>query len=297
MQTANKHINCSNPIAGCMRWGAWGANFTTQDYVTAIELCVANGITSFDHADIYGSYTTEAEFGHALQFATVSRSNMQLITKCGIKMVSPQRPNHHIKSYNTSKQHIIQSVHQSLLNFKTDYLDVLLIHRPSPLMHPQEIAEVITLLKQEGKILHFGVSNFLPQHVNALHKYIAIEYNQLEISIANLKAFTDGSIENCLQHGIEPMAWSPLGGGILADDKLPNFRSIADAATTLSKKYTCSINQILIAFLLAHPAKILPVLGSTKIERLLEAKQATQIVLQQEDWFVLYTAAMGEEVA
>ncbi len=286
-----------SPVAGCMRWGKWGANFSTHDYEFIINQCVENGITAFDHADIYGDYTTEADFGQAIKHKHTLRSKIKLITKCGIQMVCDNRPNHQVKSYNTSKQHIIKSVEQSLKNFHTDYLDVFLIHRPSPLLNPKEVAEAITQLKEEGKVLQFGVSNFLPQQVDALKNEVEINYNQIELSIVHLKPFIDGTLDNCLQNEIRPMAWSPLGGGILSEDEHPRFRSIFSTASELAEKYNTGMNQILIAFLLKHPTNILPVVGTTKIERLLQVKEASNIMLENEDWFKLWTASTGEDVA
>lgn len=288
-------IQFSSPIAGCMRWGKWGANFSTTEYLNMIEVCMQHGITSFDHADIYGDYTTEEEFGNALKLRPELRLQIQLISKCGIQMVTSNK-SHQIKSYNTSKKHIIQSTENSLKNFGTDYLDVLLIHRPDPLLHPEEVADAIAHLKQQGKIKHFGVSNFLPHQVNVLNKFVKIEYNQIEISILRLNSFLDGSLDNCMEHNIIPMAWAPLGGGILNDDAHPRFRSITTIAAELAEKYGSGINEILVAFLTAHPSKIIPIVGTTKLERLLQAKQATTIQLSREDWFKLWTASTGEDV-
>lgn len=287
----------SSPVAGCMRWGIWGANFCTDDYLRIIYECIESGISSFDHADIYGDYTTEADFGAALKGSNSLRKQIQIITKCGIQMLTANRPHHNVKSYNTSKQHIIESAETSLRNFHTDYLDLFLIHRPDPLMIPTEVAEAITLLKQQGKILHFGVSNFLPHQVDLLQKHIEVEYNQLEISILHLQPFTNGELDYCLQNSVIPMAWSPLGGGILSDDTHPRYRAIAACTAELAAKYFTGVNQVLIAFLLAHPSGIIPVVGTTKIERLLQAREAGNIELEREDWFKLYTASAGEEVA
>ncbi|MEP6513786.1 MAG: aldo/keto reductase [Parafilimonas sp.] len=289
-------IKLLSPIAGCMRWGKWGAAFTTDEYRMMIDKCFEYGITSFDHADIYGDYTTEAEFGEALKEIASSRSQMQLITKCGIQMLAANRPHHQIKSYNTSREHIIQSVEQSLKNFHTDYIDVLLIHRPDPLLQPQEVAEVMQQLKKSGKILHFGVSNFLPHQMDVLKKYVELEFNQLEISILHLPPFTNGVLDYCLLHNIIVMAWAPLGGGTFTDDSHPRYRSIVAVAGMLAEKYDTGINQILVAFLLTHPSKIIPVLGTTKVERLLQAKEANEIKLEREEWFKLYTASTGEDV-
>ncbi len=287
----------STPVAGCMRWGKWGANFTLPDYRLMIDQCLLNGITSFDHADIYGEYTTEAEFGEVLRDNSSLRQQMQLISKCGIQIQSSNRPYHIIKSYNTSGGHIIASVEQSLKNLNTDYLDVLLLHRPDPLMQPLEIAEAISTLKQQGKILEFGVSNFLPHHITLLQKYINITYNQLEVSLLNMTPIVNGLLDFCHAENIIPMAWAPLGGGILSDDSHPRYRAIAATATHLAEKYETGINQMLIAFLMKHPSHILPVLGTTKLERLLQAKYAADISINREDWYQLYTASLGEEIA
>ncbi len=289
-------MKLSSPIAGCMRWGKWGAAFTTYEYRLMIDKCMEYGITSFDHADIYGDYTTEADFGEALKEIAAKRTKMQLITKCGIQMLAANRPHHQIKSYNTGREHILQSVDQSLKNFNTDYIDVLLIHRPDPLLNPLEVAETVRELKKSGKILHFGVSNFLPSQTNILKKHVEIEFNQLEISILNLVPFTNGVLDHCLENNIVVMAWAPLGGGIFNDDAHPQFRAIISVAGILAKKYDTGINQILVAFLLTHPSKIIPVLGTTKVERLLQAKEANNVQLTREDWFKLYTASSGEDV-
>ena len=284
------------PIAGCMRWGKWGAGFSTKEYRQLLDACLENGIRSFDHADIYGDYTTEAEFGEALKEAPSIRSELRIITKCGIQMVTPNRSSHSIKSYNTSAVHIIDSVEQSLRNFGTDHLDLLLIHRPDPLLNPIEVASAIDHLKQQGKILQFGVSNFLPHQVDMLMNYTLVEYNQVEISILQLAAFLNGTVENCIKHKIVPMAWAPLGGGAFDDDTHPRFRSIVTTATMLASKYGCGVNEIMIAWLHTHPSGILPVIGTTKIERLIQAKNAASIQLDREDWFKLWIASTGEDV-
>jgi predicted oxidoreductase len=289
--------NLSVPVAGCMRWGKWGANFSLNDYRQIIDQCLENGITSFDHADIYGDYSTEAEFGEVLKHRPSLRRQLQLITKCGIQLISGNKPDHLIKSYNTSRDHIIASVEYSLRCFNTDYLDVLLVHRPDPLMNPIEVADAVDLLKRQGKILQFGVSNFLPHQTDLLRKYIEINYNQLEISILNHFAFTNGVLDHCLQHKITPMAWAPLGGGNFNDDSHPRYRIIVSTASALADKYGTGINQVLIAYLLKHPSGIIPVLGTTKVERLQQARDAKIILLSREDWFKLYTSSTGEDIA
>lgn len=292
-----KTITITSPVAGVMRWGVWGANFNIAQYREMIETCLQYGIFAFDHADIYGDYTTEEEFGAVLKENPSLRQHLKLITKCGIQMVSPNRPEHTIKSYNTSRDHIIRSAEQSLRNFGTDYLDVLLIHRPDPLLDPAEVAEAVEQLKQQGKILSFGVSNFLPHQTELLAKHTLIEYNQLEISLLQLQALSDGSLENCMKNKIIPMAWAPLGGGLFTDDSHPRFRAISATANQLAEKYNTGLNEILLAWLHTHPSGIQSVIGTTKIERLLQAKAAAAIRLEKEDWFALLLAAKGEEVA
>jgi len=292
-----KTTQFKSPIAGCMRWGAWGANYTTTEYRQLIDSCLQYGITTFDHADIYGDYTTEAEFGDALKEDPSLRQKLQLVTKCGIQMISPNRLQHSIKSYNTSKLHIIQSAEQSLLNFGTYYLDLFLIHRPDPLLNPEEVAEAIEQLKQQGKILSFGVSNFLPHQTDLLSKYVLVEYNQVEISIIHLNSFNDGTLEHCMQNNIIPMAWAPMGGGSFNDDDHPRFRAIMQTAEELAEKYSTGTSEILLAWLHTHPSGIQTVIGTTKIERLLQAKVASTFKLEREDWFRLLGASTGEDVA
>lgn len=284
-------------IAGTMKWGVWGARFTTAQYREMIEHCLSVGINTFDHADIYGHYSTEAEFGAVLQEQPSLRHQIRIITKCGIKMMSPNRPSHQIKSYDTSAKHIRASVEQSLQNLKTDYLDCLLIHRPDPLMHADEVAEVITSLKAEGKILHFGVSNFKPHQLALLHSRITVEVNQVEISIRKLDAFLDGTLDQCQQEKIIPLAWSPLGGGNIfaASDDERNLRIIA-CAEILAEKYHTSSDIILLSWLLQHPTNIIPVLGTSKMERITAAVKALQIKPEREEWFMLWRASTGKEV-
>ena len=285
-----------NPIIGCMRWGVWGASFNTKQYETIINQCVDIGLNTFDHADIYGNYTTEAEFGKVLSNNNSLRAQINIITKCGIQMVTPNRPNHKIKSYNTSAAHITKSVEQSLRNFNTDYIDTLLIHRPDILMDSEEINEVITKLKAEGKIKKFGVSNFNCSQVALLSTKVKIECHQVEISLINLAAFNSGILEQSKLKDIEIQAWSPLGANLFTAENDRNPRIIMKA-TELAAAYNTGINQILLAFLYSHPSGITPVIGSTKFERILEAKDAKGITLTRESFYELWTAAVGEDVA
>lgn len=285
-----------NPIVGCMRWGVWGENFTTKQYEQIIDHCLSIGLNVFDHADIYGHYTTEADFGNALKGNTSLRNKIQIITKCGINMLTPNRPHHQIKSYDTSASHIIKSVEQSLQNFHTDYIDTLLIHRPDILIDVEEVANTITTLKQSGKVKSFGVSNFTTGQVALLNKYIPVEHHQVEISVTHLNSFDDGVLDQCQLENIEAQSWSPMGNGLFTEHNEKHAR-ILETATALSSIYNCSVNQILLAFLYTHPSNIVPVIGTTKFERIAEAKIAKDIELKREDFYKLWSASTGKEVA
>jgi len=285
-----------NPIVGCMRWGVWGENFTTKQYEQIIEQCLSIGLNVFDHADIYGHYTTEADFGNALKGNSSLRNKIKIITKCGINMLTPNRPHHQIKSYDTSASHITKSVEQSLQNFNTDYVDTLLIHRPDILIDVEEVANTISTLKQSGKVKSFGVSNFTTGQVALLNKCIAVEHHQVEISVTHLNSFDDGVLDQCQLNNIEAQSWSPMGNGLFTEQNEKNTR-ILETATALYSIYNCSVNQILLAFLYAHPSNIVPVIGTTKFERIAEAKKAKEIELKREDFYKLWSASTGKEVA
>lgn len=284
------------PVVGCMRWGSWGERFSKEQYQTIINQCVDINLNEFDHADIYGDYTTEAAFGEALKDNSSLRTKIKLITKCSIKMMSPNRPSHYIKSYDSSASHIKASVENSLKNFNTDYIDTILIHRPDVLMNVQEIAEVISLLKQEGKVKHFGVSNFTRDQVELLNQYIKVEQHQVEISTTNLDAYHNGILEQAQINNIAIQSWSPLGNGLI-NGQTDKHKKIMTVVEKLSQKHSVSITGILLAFLYAHPANIIPVMGTTKFERLVEAKDSMQIELDRAEFYEIWTAAIGKEVA
>jgi predicted oxidoreductase len=284
------------PIVGCMRWGVWGENFNTKQYEQIINQCLEIDLNVFDHADIYGHYTTEADFGNALKGNSSLRGSIKIITKCGINMITPNRPSHNIKSYDSSANHIIKSVDQSLQNFHTDYIDTLLLHRPDILINVEKVAECIAALKQSGKIKSFGVSNFTPSQVSLLNKYTKVENHQVEISVTNLNAFDNGVLDQCQLEKIEAQSWSPMGNGLLSEQNEKHNRILL-MAEELSKAYNCSVNQLLLAFLYIHTSNIAPIIGTTKFDRIQEAKGAMDIELNSEDFYKLWSASTGKEVA
>jgi predicted oxidoreductase len=287
-------IPFSKIVAGTMTWGVWGKNCTTEQMIELMNSCLESGISTFDHADIYGGYTTEKDFGKAFSESKINRKDIQLISKCGIQMISENR-NNAIKHYNYSKDYIITSAEQSLKHLKTDYLDLLLLHRPSPLMQVDEIAETIEKLKIEGKILDFGVSNFTPSQSDLIETKTKISYNQIEFSITHLEPMLDGNLNHMQTNRITPMCWSPLGTVFRKDNE--QSQRIRKIANELASKYDVSDDIILLAWILKHPSGILPVCGTADKNRIANLMQATTVEMELEDWFALWTASTGKDVA
>jgi len=283
----------SKIIAGTMSWGNWGKQFNSQQMIRMMNTCLESSVTTFDHADIYGDYTTEKEFGEAFKQSNITRDDIQLISKCGIVYASPKRPTK-IKHHNYSRDYIIKSVENSLKNLATDYLDLLLLHRPSPLMEPNIIMEAITKLGQEGKIKSFGVSNFTTSQVELISSEVPVEVNQIEFSLTHNSALFDGTLDQMMVKKMTPMAWSPLGE-VFKDDT-EQTRRIHKCLGSLLDKYNASEDQLLLAWILKHPANIHPVIGTTNQIRIKEANNALQINLELEDWFSILVASQGHKV-
>lgn len=283
----------SKIIAGTMTWGYWGKNLNKNQMIELMNSCVETGITTFDHADIYGGYTTEAAFGNAFGESRIDRNKIQLISKCGIQLPSENR-NTKIHHYNYSKEHIIWSAEQSLKNLKTDYLDLLLLHRPSPLMQVDEIAEAIEKLKSEGKILDFGVSNFTPSQTDLIQTKIKVNYNQIEFSATHFEPMLDGSLDYMQTHKIKPLCWSPMGTVFKKNDE--KSVRIKTLATKLSTKYDVEMDVLLLAWILKHPAAILPVFGTADKTRMTNLMKATAVEIELEDWFAFWTESAGNPI-
>lgn len=286
-------------VAGVMNWGIWGADLKQAELRELVSQTVELGITTFDHADIYGNYTTEADFGAALaELGSSFRDRIQLISKCGIRLITKNRPENRIKSYRTDKQYVIESVERSLVNLGTDRLDLLLIHRPDPLMQPQEVAAAVAELKAAGKILHFGVSNFTPSQFALLASHTELVTNQVECSPLHPDPIFDGTFDQLLGQGIRPLTWSPFGGGKFFSEENSAARRLRYAIRDIAPRYGgAGEDVILLAWLLRHPVGIVPVLGTSKIDRLRSAVRATELELDSQDWFEILEAARGQEVA
>lgn len=280
-------------IAGTMNWGVWDKNLTSKEMENIIHVCLENKITTFDHADIYGNYTTEADFGKAFASSNIAREKMQLISKCGIQMLAENRDNR-IKHYDYSKSHIIWSVEQSLKNLQTDYLDVFLLHRPSPLMQADEIAEAVEKLKSEGKIIDFGLSNFTSSQTELIRQKTEVSYNQVQFSATNFEPMLDGSFDYMQLNNIRPMSWNPLG--IVFRNDIPQTHRLKKILATLVSKYSLGADTILLAWVLKHPAKVIPIAGTVNVARIQSLMKAVELDLEKEDWFAIWAESMGEDV-
>lgn len=281
-------------IAGAWRMGEW--NYSAQQRLRWIEQALDLGVTSFDHADIYGSYTVEALFGDALALRPELRQRMQIVSKCGIRLVSERRPAHSIASYDTSRAHVLASVDESLRSLRTDRLDLLLIHRPDALMDPDELARTFDELKAAGKVLHVGVSNHSPSQFALLHARHRLATNQIEFSPLHLAPLADGTLDQSLDLGVRPMAWSPLGGGRLFSGEDAQALRVRAELAELGEHYGASVATMAYAWLLRHPSKPVPITGSGRIEGLQDAVAALGIALSAEDWYRVWRASTGHDV-
>jgi predicted oxidoreductase len=283
----------SSIVAGTMNWGVWDKKLTTTEMVHLMTICIENKITTFDHADIYGGYTTEAAFGKAFRESAISRDKLQLISKCGIELVTDNRKNT-IKHYKYSKEYITWSVEQSLKNLETDYLDVFLLHRPSPLMVADEIAEAVEKLKSEGKIIDFGLSNFTASQSELIRQKTEIKFNQVQFSATHYEAMLDGSFDYMQLHNIRPMSWNPLGTVFRED--IEQTRRLKILLAKLVEKYHVGSDTILLAWILKHPANVIPIAGTVNVARIQALMKATELELDKEDWFAIWSESMGNEV-
>ncbi|WP_312767916.1 aldo/keto reductase [Epilithonimonas sp.] len=283
----------SEIIAGTMRWGIWGANHSPKQVQELIEVCLEENITTFDHADIYGGHTTEELFGNAWKEMNIGREKVQFISKCGIVMNSEKKPSS-LKYYNYNSDYIRNCVDESLRNLKTDYLDVLLLHRPSPLMNPEEIANTFQNLKDQGKVKYFGVSNFSVFQFELMNQYFPLITNQIEASVNEISAFENGTLDQLMKKNLRPTAWSVLGN-YFSERSEQNVR-IKAIIGDLCQKYNSEENQILLAFILKHPSKIIPVIGTSRAETIRKLKQSLLIHLEIIDWFKILEAIKGKEV-
>lgn len=286
----------SRLILGSWRVREWGR--TPAELADFFAACADLGLTSIDFADIYGDYEAEQACGAAFALRPELRRRMGFIGKCGIKLTSAKYPERRLNHYDTRRGHLIAAVEQSLINLGTDHLDTLLIHRPDPLMDADEVAEAFVALQRAGKVRSFGVSNFTPSQVELLQSRLPFRLvaNQVEVSLLHVDTLYDGTLDQCQRLGIVPQAWSPLGGGALFDDSPQRAPLRAMLAQIGDELGGATPTQVAFAWLLAHPARIHPIVGSGKLDSVRQAVRALDVQLDREQWFLLLRAAVGHDV-
>ena len=259
-----------------------------------INAALDQGITTFDQADIYGGYTAEAVMGTAMKANPSLRQRMEIVSKCDIVIDAGRHSGARVKHYNTTAAHINASVDASLSEMGVDEIDVLLIHRPDPLMDHHETGAALDALVDAGKVRAVGVSNFRPWDWNLLQSAMRhpLVTNQIELSLKHIAPFTNGDLAFHQQHGHVVMAWSPLGGG----DLMTASNELTHCLDSIAKRSGVDRAAVATAFLLAHPAKITPVLGTNNLDRISVISAAETVQLDRQDWFSLYEAALGSEV-
>jgi predicted oxidoreductase len=287
----------SRLVHGHWRLAEW--KLPAQELLKLTRQVMELGIDTFDHADIYGNYACEKLFGDALALEPGLRDRLKIVTKCGIKLATDKFPARKLKTYDYSYNHIVDSAEQSLRNFRTDRIDLLLLHRPSPFFDPEEAAKAFSHLKKSGKVLHFGVSNFTPRQFEALNKYCEepLVTNQVEISPYCLEHFDNGNIDFFMKEKIEPMAWSPLAGGRLLNPTDDKGHRILEVMKAIAIEMNIDgVEKVAYAWLLKHPSGIFPIVGSGKIDRIRYAADALGIDIGEENWFRIYNASKGREL-
>ena len=291
--TLTESLEFSRLIYGMWRLGDDAD--TSPAYVERkIQLCLDQGITTFDQADIYGGYAAEAVLGGALKANPALRDRMEIVTKCDIVAPVGRYEQAKVKYYDTSRLHIEKSVETSLSEMGIETIDLLLIHRPDPLMDHHETGAVLDDLIRSGKIRNAGVSNFRPWDWELLQSAMSSKLvtNQIEISLAEISPFTNGDLAFHQRLGTKLMAWSPLGGGALISES----GKLGAVLDEIAASFGVDRSAVAIAFLLAHPATLLPVMGTNHPDRIAKISDALKVSLDRETWYRLYEAALGNEV-
>ena len=292
--TLSEHLSVSRIIYGMWRL-ADDSDTSTAHIQAKVEACLEQGISTFDQADIYGGYMAEGLLGATLRKAPQLRDQMQIITKCGIVAPMGIHSDKSVKHYNTSAEYITQSVERSLTEMAIETIDLLLIHRPDPLFDADETGSALDALVNSGKVKGVGVSNFRPWDMDLLQSRMhhRLLTNQIEISLQENSALTNGDLAYLQRQQVSPMAWSPLGGGhIFKNSNSPLNQTLI----SMGKAFEVDPSSVAIAWLLAHPANILPVMGSNNLKRIKLFSEALTIKLDRQSWFELLQAANGQPV-
>ncbi|AIV07373.1 MULTISPECIES: aldo/keto reductase [Vibrio] len=295
--TAPNGPEFSELVQGYWRAVDWG--MTAQERLSFLKQHIELGITTVDHADIYGNYECEALFGEALALDKSVREQIQIVTKCDINLCGDKTPERKINHYDTSAAHIYQSVNNSLERLNVDEIDVLLIHRPDVLMDADEVAEAFSELHKVGKVKHFGVSNFTPRQFELLQSRLSkpLVTNQVEINPLNFEVAHDGTLDQMQTLRVRPMAWSCLGGGsIFTGDTEQAVRVRNELEMIREEVGANSIDEVIYAWVRRLPSKPMPIIGSGKIERVHSAVNALNIELTREQWYRVWVASKGHGV-
>ena len=284
-------------VAGRMR--LHDCNLSLPDQIEFVEFCIEQGITSFDHADIYGGYQNEALFGEILKERPDLREKIELISKCGICLTTENRPENRIKHYNTTAEYIQKSVDRTLRNLNSEYVDLLLIHRPDPLMDSSEVADCLMSLIESGKVNYVGVSNFTPSQFDLLQSKLDVPLvtNQIEYSLMHIQPIYDGTFNQAQKMEYMPMIWSPFAGGRIFHEHSDLAGRIRHTLHHLSEKYDASTDQIALSWILRNPANPIPILGTGNRDRIVSAVYSMKLQLERQDWFELLRAVRGHDVA
>lgn len=293
-QIAPQGPEFSRIVLGLWRLSSW--QMTPAERVVFLKAALDLGITTIDQADIYGDYTSETLLGEAFALAPELRQRFQIVTKCGIQFPSAKRPHQTAHIYNTTTSHIIDSAENSLRSMQIDCIDLLLIHRPDPLMDADAVARAFLQLQQSGKVKHVGVSNFTPSQFDLLASRIPLVTNQVECSLLHSAPIDDGTFDACQRLRISPMIWSALAGGRLFSDQHPQIQTLHAALSRIANELDVSIPCIAMAWVLNLPSRPLLLTGSGRVKVLEEAVQASTCQLSREQWFDLWRAATGQDL-
>lgn len=293
MELQTLAIELSPIIAGLWRIADW--NLTVAERVRWIEQALDLGVTSFDHADIYGDYRAEGLFGEALAAAPTLRRRLLLVTKCGIRLRSGDRP-YRVNYYDTSPAYVRAQVERSLVQLRTEQLDLVLIHRPDYLMDAAELADTFRTLSAEGKVAHWGVSNHSASQFELLNRHYPLVTNQLELSPLAMHALDDGTLDQAQALGFRPMAWSPLAGGRLFSGQDERTARLRSEMSTIAARLGIGIATLAYAWVLRHPSRPHPITGTGRIDGIREALDALDVHLDTEDWYAIWTASQGHPV-
>ena len=305
MKTMNRMTLPNGRSLSHIAYGVWRLSEADDTSVDAnlarIDACLAQGITTFDHADIYGDYRCEALFGQAIKARPALRDQIEIVTKTDIMLLSQQWPDTRVKHYDTSSAHVQASVERSLERIGVEVIDLLLIHRPDPLCDATALGACLDGLIDQGKVRAVGVSNFMPWDVDLLQSRMKhrLQTNQLELSLLHTAPLTNGQIAHAQQHHMPVMAWSPLGGGRLhtqAGQSGTAAARLAPRLQALAKACGTDTSAVAIAWLMHHPVGVLPVMGSNQIARIGAFHQALKVPMDRQTWFELYELANGHAV-